>query len=63
MSDEGVVGGELYTVPSSGGTPRNLTPGIRASVSWLAWVPATGRILFTEHVDGEEIFLWTIPPR
>ena len=51
MSDEGIIGGDIYCVPATGGTPRNLTPGINASPSWLAWL-AADRILFTEHVDG-----------
>jgi dipeptidyl aminopeptidase/acylaminoacyl peptidase len=51
MSDEGVIGGDIFTIPSSGGTPRNLTPDIKASPCWLNWLPS-GRILFTEHVDG-----------
>ncbi|HEV3445835.1 MAG TPA: hypothetical protein VG099_14435, partial [Gemmataceae bacterium] len=51
MSDEGVIGGDIFTIPSSGGTPRNLTPDIKASPCWLTWLPS-GRILFTEHIDG-----------
>jgi dipeptidyl aminopeptidase/acylaminoacyl peptidase len=51
MSDEGQNGGDIYSVPAAGGTPRRLTPGLKASPSWLSWLPS-GRILFTEHVDG-----------
>jgi dipeptidyl aminopeptidase/acylaminoacyl peptidase len=51
MSDEGVIGGELFTIAAGGGTPRKLTPQLKASASWLTWLPS-GRILFTEHVDG-----------
>jgi dipeptidyl aminopeptidase/acylaminoacyl peptidase len=52
MSDEGSNGGDVFTVPAGGGKPRNLTPGMKASASWLSW-PAGGKgILFTEHVDG-----------
>jgi dipeptidyl aminopeptidase/acylaminoacyl peptidase len=51
MSDEGAVGGEIYCVPAAGGTPRNLTPGLRASASWLTWL-SSDRILFVELVDG-----------
>ncbi|HST53828.1 MAG TPA: S9 family peptidase [Pyrinomonadaceae bacterium] len=52
MSDEGVTGGDIYVVPSSGGDARDLTSGMKASASWLAWDSAGARILFTEHVDG-----------
>ena len=37
MSDEGNVSGEVYTVPASGGEPRNLTPGIDFSITWIEW--------------------------
>jgi dipeptidyl aminopeptidase/acylaminoacyl peptidase len=52
MSDEGSNGGDIFTIPATGGKLRNLTPGIRASASWLAWLPAAKGILFTEHIDG-----------
>jgi dipeptidyl aminopeptidase/acylaminoacyl peptidase len=51
MSDEGATGGDVYAIPASGGRPRDVTPGLKASASWLAWQPAGG-ILFTEIVDG-----------
>ena len=35
MSDFGSVGGDLYTVPIEGGTPTDLTPGIKASFTSL----------------------------
>ena len=37
MSDFGPVGGDLYAVPFAGGTPVNLTPGMKATVRALAW--------------------------
>ena len=55
MSDEDVVGGEIYVVPLAGGAARNLTPGIKASPSSLEWT-ADGSILFGEVVDGESGF-------
>jgi dipeptidyl aminopeptidase/acylaminoacyl peptidase len=53
MSDEGVVGGDIFILSAEGKTrnPRNLTPGMKASASWLAWLPGN-RILFAEHIDG-----------
>jgi dipeptidyl aminopeptidase/acylaminoacyl peptidase len=51
MSDEGANGGDIFTVPTSGGEPRNLTQNMKASASWLTWLPS-GRVLFAEHVDG-----------
>lgn len=53
MSDEGVTGGDIYTVAASGGAPQDVTPGRKSSPSWLTWLPSSQRILFTEHVAGE----------
>ena len=53
MSDEGSTGGDIWTVPASGGAPKNRTEGMKASASALFWRPS-GEILFTEHVDGDE---------
>jgi dipeptidyl aminopeptidase/acylaminoacyl peptidase len=51
MSDEGVLGGEIFVVPAAGGAVRNLTPGRDASPSWLAWLPSR-EILFAENAEG-----------
>jgi dipeptidyl aminopeptidase/acylaminoacyl peptidase len=37
MSDFGPVGGDIYTVPVIGGTPRNVTPGYRGTFTSLDW--------------------------
>ena len=37
MSDQGVVGGDVWIIPSVGGTPINLTPNRSASAEWIAW--------------------------
>jgi dipeptidyl aminopeptidase/acylaminoacyl peptidase len=55
MSDEDVVGGDIYLVPMNGGAARNLTPGMKSSPASLAWA-ADGRVLFGENVDGESGF-------
>jgi dipeptidyl aminopeptidase/acylaminoacyl peptidase len=52
MSDEPAVGGDIFVVPAEGGDARNITPGMKASASWLTWLK-DGRILFGEEVDGE----------
>lgn len=51
MSDEGGTGGEIYTVPSNGGQPRDLTPDRRSSPAWFAWL-SDRKILFTEFTGG-----------
>jgi dipeptidyl aminopeptidase/acylaminoacyl peptidase len=52
MSDEGATGGDIYTIPATGGTPKNWTPDLKASVSWLTWLPGSQQLFFTEFVDG-----------
>jgi len=51
MSDEPVLGGDVYTVPAAGGEPRNLTPDLKGSASWLVWL-SSGQLLFAEYADG-----------
>lgn len=52
MSDEGSIGGDIFTVSATGRDARNVTPGIPASPSWLYW-ESSSKILFTENVDGQ----------
>jgi dipeptidyl aminopeptidase/acylaminoacyl peptidase len=64
MSDEGSVGGNIYTVSAAGGPigneARDITPERRGSPSWFRWLPS-GKILFTETVDGSSA-LATVDP-
>jgi dipeptidyl aminopeptidase/acylaminoacyl peptidase len=53
MSDEPAVGGDIFIVPAEGGEARNITPGMKASASWLTWIGGGDKILFGEDVDGE----------
>ncbi|WP_353066015.1 S9 family peptidase [Tunturibacter psychrotolerans] len=38
MSDQGSTGGDLYLIPSTGGEPKDVTPGRAASVAFIGWV-------------------------
>jgi dipeptidyl aminopeptidase/acylaminoacyl peptidase len=51
MSDQGSTGGDIYVVPAGGGAARDVTPGIKASPSWITW-RGPNQILFAEDVDG-----------
>jgi dipeptidyl aminopeptidase/acylaminoacyl peptidase len=37
MSDFGSVGGDIYTVPVTGGSPTDITPGYRGTFTSLVW--------------------------
>ena len=52
MSDEGFLGGDIYTVDADGGQAKNLTPDSKLSPSGLRWL-SDSQILFTASVDGE----------
>jgi dipeptidyl aminopeptidase/acylaminoacyl peptidase len=52
MSDEGSTGGDIFQVPATGGSVRNLTPGIASSASHLVWPKKSAQLYFTEHFDG-----------
>jgi dipeptidyl aminopeptidase/acylaminoacyl peptidase len=51
MSDEGFLGGDIYSVAATGGQARDLTPGTKLSPSGLRWLD-NGKILFSAAVDG-----------
>ncbi|HEX5230540.1 MAG TPA: S9 family peptidase [Bryobacteraceae bacterium] len=53
MSDEGVVGGEIYALPAQGGEPRDLTPDRKSSPTWFEWSASSKQILFGENIAGD----------
>lgn len=50
MSDQGVVGGDVFEIPSGGGAAVDRTPGLPASAHSLWWT--TGGIRFSAYLDG-----------
>ncbi|MGC1619977.1 MAG: S9 family peptidase [Candidatus Acidiferrum sp.] len=52
MSDEGSVGGDIFTIPAIGGDATNITPEMKASASWLTWT-SQGNIVFGEYIEGD----------
>lgn len=52
MSDQGVTGGDIYTVPSAGGPATDVTPGIEFTPSWLTF---TGKnaLLVSSFAGGD----------
>ena len=51
MSDEGITGGDIHTIASTGGDAKNMTKDMKASAAWLAW-QRDKKILFGEFVGG-----------
>jgi dipeptidyl aminopeptidase/acylaminoacyl peptidase len=52
MSDQDSVGGDVFTVPATGGSAENVTPEMKASANWLAWT-ADRKILFSGSAEGD----------
>jgi dipeptidyl aminopeptidase/acylaminoacyl peptidase len=52
MSDQGVTGGDLWTVPAAGGEPRNLTPGATTSVASFSWKSDSRSLLAATWARG-----------
>jgi dipeptidyl aminopeptidase/acylaminoacyl peptidase len=52
MSDEDSVGGDIFTIPATGGQAQNVAPEIKASANWLAWTP-DAKILFAGSLGGD----------
>jgi dipeptidyl aminopeptidase/acylaminoacyl peptidase len=55
MSDEAIVGGDIYSVPASGGSTTNLTADMKMSASWLAWSGDSSNIIFAGIADGGSV--------
>jgi dipeptidyl aminopeptidase/acylaminoacyl peptidase len=60
MSDFGSVGGDIFTVPLSGGTPVNVTPGYQGSFNGIAW---RGRDIFASVLAGSAAAAVVVDPR
>ena len=52
MSDQGVVGGDVYLVPAGGGEARDITPGMHASADSIQWDAARNQVIMVETVGG-----------
>jgi dipeptidyl aminopeptidase/acylaminoacyl peptidase len=60
MSDAGSNGGDVFVVPAGGGRARNLTPGMRASATQLAWSASAGLVV-AAAMGGDAAFLRVDP--
>ncbi len=55
MSDEGVVGGDLYVVPATGGTPRDVTPTLPVSAATFSWTGPHSTLVASWAHGGSEV--------
>jgi dipeptidyl aminopeptidase/acylaminoacyl peptidase len=53
MSDEGSVGGDIYTVPAAGGEAKGVSPNATITPSSLYWQPDSKTILFGAVTNGQ----------
>ncbi len=60
MSDQGSTGGDLYTIPATGGTPTDVTPDIDGTPSYEAWAD-DHTLGFVEDRRGHTLFVaWNV---
>jgi dipeptidyl aminopeptidase/acylaminoacyl peptidase len=55
MSDEAIVGGDIYSVPAGGGSMTNVTADMKSSASWLTWSGDSSSIIFAGIADGGSV--------
>jgi dipeptidyl aminopeptidase/acylaminoacyl peptidase len=55
MSDETITGGDVFLIPTSGGDPVDVTPGLAASVHTITWNGSATHLIATEFAAGEEV--------
>ena len=60
MSDEGAVGGDVYTIAAGGGPAQNLMAGARNSASSLYWTSAGG--LMVSGIAAGDAQVWRLDP-
>uniref|UniRef100_A0A7V5CT73 S9 family peptidase n=1 Tax=Acidobacterium capsulatum TaxID=33075 RepID=A0A7V5CT73_9BACT len=60
MSDQGVTGGDIYLIPAQGGQPKDITPGIASTPTWLHWL-GPNRLGFSDITAGKTAFLSVDP--
>jgi len=59
MSDFGSTGGDVYTVPVAGGSASDITPGLKATATSIAW-GCDGRLL-TRLLAGDQMQVARLP--
>jgi dipeptidyl aminopeptidase/acylaminoacyl peptidase len=52
MSDEAIVGGDIFTVSARGGAMTNLSADMKMSASWIVWSSDSSKVNFAGIADG-----------
>jgi dipeptidyl aminopeptidase/acylaminoacyl peptidase len=55
MSDQPMVGGDIYMIRPAGGTARNLTPEMKMTATSLSWSSDSGSLFFAGVSDGQTV--------
>ena len=55
MSDQGSTGGDIWVVPTSGGEPVDITPGIDGSPTYIAWENDPNYVGYVEDRSGHTL--------
>jgi dipeptidyl aminopeptidase/acylaminoacyl peptidase len=61
MSDQGSTGGDIYTIPTKGGTPTDITPNREASPAWFSWVNSDTLGVAEVAKGKSHLFAYDIP--
>jgi dipeptidyl aminopeptidase/acylaminoacyl peptidase len=66
MSDQGSTGGDIYTIPTTGGQPTDITPNIDGTPSYFVWIndnrigiveDRRGRILLPDYDVAKRAYI------
>jgi len=63
MSDQGATGGDIYTMPATGGEPTDITPGRPGSPAWLEWHGNSELTVSERTARGTHIFRYNTATR
>lgn len=55
MSDEAIVGGDLFSVPATGGDASNVTHEMKMSASWFNWSADSLSLIWAGMSDGGSV--------
>ncbi|GGH04185.1 alpha/beta hydrolase family protein [Silvibacterium dinghuense] len=63
MSDQGSTGGDIYSIPSTGGDATDLTPNREASPAWFQWIDDSRLGIAETKNAASHLFVWDLHTR